>query len=235
MVRPLIGISSNYNYDNDVTFIKPGYYEAVNEVGGTAVLLPVNAAEEIVLDLAGRLDGFIISGGPDADARFFGEENLPFNQEISPYRDNVEMLLIRKALELNKPILGICRGIQLMNIVSGGTIYQDIEKQRENVIKHSQQAPKWYPTHNIAIEEDSRIWDCFKSGRADVNSFHHQAVKDTAPGYRVTSRTSDGIIESIEHKTHKFAVGVQWHPELMWKQNHEFLNIFRMFVDACKI
>lgn len=233
--RPLIGVTPWYDYDKSVTYIKPGYCEGVNEVGGLAVLLPMTTDEGMLLEIVDRFDGFLVSGGPDVDARYYGENNMPYNEEISPFRDLMEMFVCKKAIELNKPVFGICRGIQVMNAAMGGTLFQDIHAQVKDreLLKHSQSAPKWYPTHDVHIERNSRVWDAFKKEHAGVNSFHHQAVKDPAPGFRVTSRAIDGIIESIEYSGHVFAVGVQWHPELMWDRDREFLNLFKDFVGSC--
>lgn len=233
--RPLIGITPWYDYDKKITYIREGYCEGVSKAGGTGMLISAtqNAAE--LDEIIKSCRGFLISGGPDIDAALYGEINLPVNEDISPYRDFLEIYIIRKAIELNKPIFGICRGIQIMNVAMGGTLYQDIHSQIQDreLAKHSQTAPKWYPTHKINIEEGSKIYGIFGMNFIGVNSFHHQAVKDVAPGFTVSSRSEDGIIESIEYNQHIFAVGVQWHPELMWQENSSFLGLFEEFVRCC--
>lgn len=233
---PFIGITPWFDYEKQITYIKKGYCEGVMKAGGVPVLLPLTINEEILCEVAKQCDGFLISGGPDIDAQLYGEQNMMYNGEISPFRDALEIFIAKKALEDGKPILGICRGIQILNIACGGTLYQDIGSQIKDamLIKHSQEAPKWYPTHEIVIERDSKVWSWFEAERAGVNSFHHQAVKDVAPGFAVTSRAPDGIIESIEHTQHRFAVGVQWHPELMWQDSPKFLTMFKDFVKECE-
>jgi putative glutamine amidotransferase len=148
--------------------------------------------------------------------------------------DSLELYLARKAVELGIPVLGICRGIQVINVAFGGTLYQDIQAQVRDreVIKHSQSAPVWYPTHEIIIDKSSKVSEAFGSERAVINSFHHQAVKEPASEFKVTSRASDGIIESIEYCGDLFAVGVQWHPELMWQEDRIHLRLFENFVKA---
>ena len=234
--RPLIGVTPCYNYKTNETFIRYGYCEGINKSGGLAMLLPVTGDDELLHDIVERCDGILISGGPDIDAKFYGENNMPYNGEISPHRDYLEVYIAKKAIELNKPLYGICRGIQVMNVALGGTLYQDIYTQIDDckLVKHAQDAPKWYPTHDISIEKGSRVWKSFMKDRIRVNSFHHQAVRDVAPGFRVTSRAPDGIVESIELEGHIFAVGVQWHPELMWNEYPEFLGLFMDFIDSCK-
>ena len=208
MAKPLIGVTPCYDYDNRTTYIKYGYCEGLNEAGAVSFLIPAVT----------------------------NEENLPFNDCISPLRDNLELYLAKKALESGKPVLGICRGIQIMNVAAGGTLYQDIGSQitSSTVLKHSQQAPKWHPTHDIRVSQGSKVWKVFKKPVISVNTFHHQAIKDVAAWFVVTSTTSDGVIESIEHTEHPFAVGIQWHPELMWETSPEQLNLFKLFVDSCR-
>jgi len=232
--KPLIGITPWYDYDKRITYIKDGYIEGVARAGGLPVLLPLTVDEEFLADIMTRFDGFLLSGGADIDAVYYGEFNRPYNGEISPHRDRMEMYIARRAVELNKPLFGICRGIQVMNVALGGTLYQDIFSQVKGreLIKHSQNAPKWYPTHDISIERNSIVGAAFEGDSVYVNSFHHQAVKDVAPCFKVTSWAADGIIESIEHKEHIFAVGVQWHPELMWQKDPVHLRLFDAFVIA---
>jgi putative glutamine amidotransferase len=233
--RPLIGVTPWYDYDKKITYIKNGYCEGINNAGGIGLLLPVTQDTDELDDIIEKCEGFLISGGPDVDAVIYGENNLPFNGEISPYRDFSEIYLIKKAIELNKPIFGICRGIQIMNVAMGGTLYQDIHSQIKDreILKHSQAAPKWYPTHKINIQEGTRLFEIFEKQSIGVNSYHHQAVKDIAPGFTISSRSEDGIIESMEYNNHIFAIGVQWHPELMWQEDNSFLSLFEEFVSCC--
>ena len=233
--KPIIGISCSFDYETDNSLIKEGYYMAVLKAGGLPVTIPAIEDEEYLNEIIMRFDGVLLSGGPDLDARIYRECNLPFNGKISPVRDSMEIYIARKAANLNKPLLGICRGIQVINAALGGTVYQDIASQVVDcqTLKHSQQAPTWYPVHDIYIEKGSRAASWFASNPAGVNSFHHQAVKDVAPGFVITARTEDGIIEAIESRENSFIVGVQWHPEVMWQQNPELLNVFTDFVNFC--
>lgn len=232
--RPLIGVTCGIDYEKEFSYVKQGYYKALQKAGAVAVLVP---ADEFKLegDIIGRLDAILFSGGPDIDPVYFCEESYTFNGDISPDRDKQEIALAKLAFEAGKPILGICRGIQVLNTAMGGTIYQDICSQVKGVklLKHQQQAPRWYPSHSIQIEKDSRMFDCFGSETARVNSFHHQSVKDVANGFKVTASSSDGLVEAIEYIGEQFAVGVQWHPETMWEKDIKYLEIFKAFVDAC--
>lgn len=230
--KPVIGITPGYDDGNKMLFVKDGYYQGIVKAGGLPMVLPLTGDQNVLDELFEICAGFLFCGGPDIDARYYGEDNMPYNGEISPYRDDMEIYLVKKAVTLEKPLFGICRGIQVMNTAMGGTLYQDIPSQVKDrdVLKHSQSAPKWYPTHEVHIKKGSKVWDSFGKEQAAVNSFHHQAVKDIAPGFAATSSASDGIVESIEHENHRFAVGVQWHPELMWEKDEVYLALFREFV-----
>lgn len=196
------------------------------------MVIPPSEDMDFLGEIFFKCDGILISGGSDIDPKHYGEDNLPGNGNISPLRDFSELFLAKMAMEKNKPILGICRGAQIINVALGGTLYQDIYGQIKDItlIKHVQEAPKWYPTHEITITKGSKVWKSLKTESVRVNSYHHQAVKDLAPGMKATSKTSDGIIESIELDGHKYAVGIQWHPEVMWERHSLFLNIFSDFV-----
>jgi len=234
--KPLIGVTPAYDYDSGETSSKKGYCEAVNKAGGVAMLFSVSLDEDVLTEAFMRCDGLVVTGGPDINPQYYGEKNMPFNGKISPYKDYMDDFMIKKAFEYNKPVLGICRGIQSINVALGGTLYQDVHVQVNDreIIKHRQEAPYWYPIHKIEIIKDSIVWNSFKSDSIGVNSIHHQAIKDLAPSFVVTSRASDSIIESIEHIEHNFLVGVQWHPERMWEQSPVYLGIFEKFIEACK-
>jgi len=208
--------------------------------------------EGIIERLVREIDGLLLSGGGDPDPFFFGEEPLPGTGVIDPERDLFEIALASAALATDLPVLGICRGMQLLNIAAGGSIWQDIRtaspaglwsedasKKREANnfrirLKHFQEAPRWYPTHRIYIVTGSRLAEILNAASARVNSFHHQAVKEVAPGFGVTARSADGIIEGIESKRHRFAVGVQFHPEHLRHKYRCFDLIFKVFVEMAK-
>lgn len=234
-IKPLIGVTPWYDYNSNEIYIKPGYCEGIIQAGGLPVLLPLSPDKQLFEDLFERVSGILLSGGPDVDAKHFREFNMPYNEKISPYRDAMELYLAQRAIAEGKPVFGICRGMQVMNVAVGGSLYQDIGSQIKDraVLKHSQEAPKWYPTHAISIKEGSRVRQAHGEESIEVNSFHHQAVKDAAVGFEITALSPDGVIEAIEYKGHPFAVGVQWHPELMWKEDRTFLKLFEDFVVCC--
>jgi putative glutamine amidotransferase len=146
----------------------------------------------------------------------------------------MEMQLTQKALNQDLPIFAICRGIQMLNVATGGTLYQDIASDIPSALCHSQKGAGWYASHTIDIVPDSRLHQIIGNTTARVNSFHHQAVKDVGEGLTITARTKDGVIEAIESPTHRFALGVQYHPEMMWERHPDALNLFTTFVKACQ-
>jgi putative glutamine amidotransferase len=233
--KPFILVTADYDYDKNISLIKNLYCEALAAAGAAPVLLPLSMSEDLFEIYIDRCDGLMVTGGPDLDAAYYGENNMPYNGEVSPYRDVMELALTKKAIHNNKPVLGICRGIQVINVAMGGTLYQDIHEQIKDrqLIKHSQSAPRWYTTHEVVINKKSFMWDVFNAEKVRVNSFHHQAVKDIAPDFEATAWSEDGIVECIEYRKDCFAAGVQWHPEDLWKQNAVHHELFKRFASIC--
>ncbi|MFZ5631948.1 MAG: gamma-glutamyl-gamma-aminobutyrate hydrolase family protein [Bacillota bacterium] len=234
-VKPLIGITCAWDEDKGRVYLGGMYIKAVQAGGGVPLPL-AGAADEGSLDrIAGVIDGLILSGGPDVDPVFFGEEPLPGSQEICPGRDAFEIAMAGRALAANMPVLGICRGMQVLNIAAGGDIYQDIYSQLNNrLIKHFQQAPRWHPTHEIVIRPGTVLASILGPEAVRVNSFHHQAVRKVAPGFMVSAQSADGVIEALESPDFRFALGIQCHPETLWERRPLFLNLFKKLVEAAK-
>lgn len=210
-MKPIIGITGNYDYEADFTWLKNDYINAINRAGGTAIILPPVEDEEIINHYINMCNGFLFSGGGDMDPKYWGE--LPDRRlgEINPIRDNFEYNLLQKILGSSLPVLGICRGCQVLNVAMGGTLYQDINTK----LSHNQRAPRDYPFHAIVIEEKTKLFKIIRQSNIRVNSFHHQAVKKLGAGLKISAIAADGIIEAIESENHPFVVGMQWHPECL--------------------
>ena len=194
---PLIGISCGG--DEAKASLKTTYIDAVRLVGGIPVLIPILRDSVTVCQLVERLDAVILSGGEDIDPQYFGEEHLPGLGTVNAPRDTFDVLLTRVALRQGKPLLGICRGEQVLNVVLGGTLYQDIPSQiPASQLHHRQTEPSTVATQTITIERRSRLAQILGTTQIGVNSHHHQAVKDLAPGLVVTARTEDGVVEAYE-------------------------------------
>lgn len=211
--KPVVGITGNY--DSGKCTLLEGYYRSVIEAGGTPVIIPPSDDAATMASMLDRVDALIFSGGGDINPLYLGEEPLPQLSSINAVRDSQELLLARLASDRQMPILGICRGLQVMMAAFGGKLYQDIYKEATASLKHSQEAERHVPTHTVAIAEGSKLEQIFGAERLAVNSFHHQAVREAAPGFSITALSHDGLIEAVESTTHKSMIGVQWHPECM--------------------
>lgn len=228
-MAPRIGITCGIDYANQRIQVNADYVRAVQAARGIPVLLPPVPGDPAAI-LAG-IDGLLLTGGVDVDPSLFGEEPLPKNGEIQPDRDASEIPLSRAALATGFPVLGICRGHQVLAVAAGGILYQDLPSQLPDCLKHSQLAPRWHPTHGLRIEPRSRLGAMF-GPKLRVNTFHHQAVKAAPPGFVETAWAPDGVNEAIEHVSHPFALGVQWHPEAMWDRDLNYNALFRALVEA---
>ncbi len=230
--RPVIGVTCGHTTEGNGRFyVNEPYVRCIEAVGGLPFLIPAIDDEEGIGRLLEFVDGILLPGGVDVDPVHFGEEPIPGLGGVDPAWDRVELFVARLALERNLPILGICRGIQVLNVAAGGSLYQDIPSQvKGHVLKHVQDAPRWYPTHGVQPEPGSWVEQALGQAGARVNSFHHQAIKIPAPGFSITAKSQDGIIEAIEDQSRGFVCGVQWHPELMVEYYPEHLEFFRQLV-----
>lgn len=209
---PIIGLTGNFR-DGDCTLAE-GYYQSILKAGGVPLIIPSYDDINRLNDTLDMLDGILLTGGADINPLFLGEEPIKELHGINPRRDRQELLLTKLAVDRQIPILGICRGIQTMNAALGGTLYQDIHSQMEGTrIKHDQDLERSYASHTVSIEEGTLLHQLFQTDHIAVNSFHHQAIKEAAPGFRVCARATDGVIEAMESTEHKSMLGVQWHPE----------------------
>jgi putative glutamine amidotransferase len=233
-LKPIIGITSNIREEKLLT-TGLSNIRAILNAGGIPIVLP-NVTDEAVADqIAQSIQGLLVTGGGDIDPTFFDEEPLPSLGEVCPDRDIFELMIIKKMLELDKPVLGICRGCQMINVAAGGSLFQDIYSQhREKLLQHAQKAPRTHMSHFVEVVETSLLYQIVGSTRFKVNSFHHQAVKSTPTDFEITAHAADGIVEAFESKRHRFVVGVQWHPENLAGQNDiHSLKLFRALVEAC--
>ncbi|MBP5771877.1 MAG: membrane dipeptidase [Bacteroidaceae bacterium] len=224
---PLIGITGNFGEKG--CELAEGYFESVLRAGGTPVILPPTDNADALVSVLDRIDGLLLSGGADLNPLFVNEEPLPKLGNINPRRDLAELLLIRLAFDRQIPILGICRGIQMLAAALDGSIWQDIPSPS---IKHSQDLDRSYASHTVNIEEDSLLHSIFGTDTLAVNSFHHQAVREAGPHLRISAFAKDGVIEAVESSEHKSIIGVQWHPECFCLRNDEsMMPLFRWLTD----
>lgn len=231
---PLIGITTSHDTQEKAYFLKYSYAESIVRAGGLPVLLPSDEAVGQEAEYAAAVDGILFAGGGDLHPRYFGEE--PFegfeSGSILPQRDSFEIRLYQEAEKRRLPMLGICRGIQVMAAAAGGSIYQDIDTgmKRAQRIRHMQKAPDWCETHTVKLVAGTKLAGIYGTEQIMTNSFHHQAVKRAPEGYRVNAWSLDGVIEGMESVSLAFCIGVQWHPERTADRDTRTAELFRTLV-----
>ena len=237
-MRPIIGITPSLETNESKIYTPTSYPKAVIQAGGTPVFLNFTRDDEMIEQYAAMVDGVLFSGGDDVDPASYGEEQIWGCGDICPLRDDFEIKLLKVLVEKypEKPVLGICRGAQVLNVAMGGTLYQDLRSQVPGCIRHQQQQSSHYASHKAMMTEGSKLRAIYGSTEVMVNSFHHQAVKDVGEGLVVTARASDGVVEGLEKPDHPYFIAVQWHPERQVEGPHhpEHKPLFQSFVDACR-
>ncbi|MBI4666765.1 MAG: gamma-glutamyl-gamma-aminobutyrate hydrolase family protein [Nitrospinae bacterium] len=243
---PIIGITVDTNYGqetktlnsgfdpkgNAIFWLKKAYTDAVEKSGGVPLLLPlVSSPAKAALYLT-MIDGLIISGGEfDIDPALYGEKPIPQCGALKPDRTIMEMALLKKALKLSMPVLGICGGHQAINVAFGGSLYQDIPTQAPAGLKHEQKpVPATQPSHDVDVASGTILGKIAGQPKLRVNSTHHQAIKKIGKGLSPCGVSPDGIIESVEKKGASFLLGVQWHPEQLYNNDEASRKIFKRFV-----
>lgn len=230
--KPVIGVSCSI----DGSTVEAGmtYVVSVRKAGGIPFIIPLTTSEKEIDEYLDRIDGLLMIGGEDVSPLLFGQQPSRNLGEVVPDRDIYDLTLIRKAVKRGLPVFGICRGIQCLNIAMGGDMIQDIPSEVPNAIQHRQNAPRSYGSHTIKITKGSLIAKLLGVEEIAVNSFHHQACGKVAPGYKVTARASDGVIEAIESADGK-SYGVQFHPEgFVYSGKNEVLPLFQHLVKLAR-
>lgn len=240
MKKPIIGISLDLQHDNDEYSyskfpwyaLRANYSDAISAHGGLPIMLPFDeSAIEETLDL---IDGLLIPGGDwDIDPAFYGQKVISDKVLINHRRTAYDIKLMQKALARDMPVLGVCYGMQLMNVLAGGTLIQDLPTFRPSDINHEQPDPKNALWHDIEIMQDTKLWKIgSKCSKEKVNSTHHQAIDELGKNIIISAIAPDNIIEAIESTMHRFAIGVEWHPEYQSIELDK--NIFKEFIKASK-
>lgn len=241
MLQPLIGLPATkfIRPDNglDYHYVYSRIVSAVVEAGGIPVMLPTDMPEEATRALYASVDGILFPGGGDVDPEFYGAERHPATQTPDVSRDKLELDLVRWAVTDDLPLMGICRGNQVLNVALGGTLVQDIPSEVETEIKHdtlNRPEGRTIRVHTVAVQPDSRLAEILQGTEFKVNSLHHQSVEKPAPGLNVLATSPDGVIEAMEVPNKRFAFSVQWHPEDMYMDDAAMKRLFTAFVDAAR-
>ena len=230
MAKPIIGVMPLWDSEKESMWMLPGYFEGIMQAGGTPIMFPLLTDEQELGRLMDLCDGILLTGGHDVSPELYGEK--PIKGVIScKMRDDMEKIVLRMAIEADKPVLGICRGIQFINAALGGTLYQDLPTQLFSLVNHHQKPPYDVPVHAVKVLKASPLYKCLNTNRIRVNSYHHQAVKDVAPGLKVMATAEDGLVEGVYMPDHRFIWAIQWHPEFSYRKDVYSQRIFREFID----
>lgn len=239
MTHPIIGLTINRlsltNPLNPNQGLSESYIQAVSNAGGIPILIPLGLPQEHLQTLYSHLDGILLTGGSDVDpARFNGRSHMRV-YDVDSDRDALEIGLVRLAVESGKPLLGICRGVQVINVALGGTLYTDLADHYPNALRHDwyPDIPRDYRAHEVEIDPSSRLAAVLGATRPQVNSLHHQGLERIGAGLSVVAKAPDGLVEAVENPERPFFIGVQWHPE--WLQEVPAMrNLFKAFVTAAE-
>lgn len=233
-MRPVIGVIPLFDEEKDSVWMVPGYLSGIEEAGGLPVILPFTAKEEELEEAAGLCGGFLFTGGHDVDPSVYGEERKPSCGASCDVRDRMEKSLFRRALEENKPVFGICRGIQMINALLGGTLYQDLPTEYPCRVDHHMHPPYDRAAHQVRIVPDTPLSHWLGQERIGVNSYHHQAVRELGDGLKPMAYSEDGLVEAVYMPEQKFVAAVQWHPEFNYQKEETSKILFKKFVEACR-
>lgn len=242
MTKPIIGISGSVIIDDGGIFpgyrrsyVNEDYVDSVVQNGGVPYIIPFNEDDEVIKLQLENVQGLILSGGHDVDPHLYGEEPLQKIGKTWPARDHFDMRLLKLAEEKGIPVLGICRGAQIINVAHGGSLYQDLSYRKELTLKHSQNHTPSLPTHGMKVVEGSKLAEVLGKTEFLTNSFHHQLIKDVAPDLLATAVASDGVVEGLETKDGN-VLAVQWHPEMLHRNKDiAFMNnLFKWVIDNAK-
>lgn len=229
--KPVILINLCTRSADDMFYIRRGYTEAIQMAGGVPVGLPLMADRDYARHVIEIADGVLLPGSlTDVDPRHYGAETTPYFGEKGPERDTSDFFLLDEARSRGVPVFGICFGHQSLNVFNGGALYQDIPHELNSPVTHWQGEPYSTPVHTVDIAEDSILQRIFRKKTVEVNSIHHQGIKTLAPNLRATAYAPDGIVEAYESRNGWFLMGVQWHPERMFREHPVQGQLFRHFI-----
>ena len=239
MKKPVIGITAGTMVHDDPVFfgcssdyVHEEYVRAVQEAGGVPILLPITAERAVVQAQLELCDGVVLTGGHDVSPLLYGQEPHQNLTAVSDRRDRFDRYVCKLALQAELPVLGICRGCQILNIVCGGTLHQDLPTLESSFVQHLQAGHPGQGSHTVAVDSQSVLAPILGE-TAVVNSLHHQAIDRVADGFLTAATAKDGVVEAIERQGGSFALGVQFHPEMLAPTRAEMLRIFGLLIDSC--
>ncbi len=230
-MKKIIAVVPLWDDEKQSLWMLPNYLDAIRESGGVPLVLPLHVEAQDAVQILTKCDGLLITGGHDVDPAVYGQEKLPLCGALCPSRDRLEKALYRYALNRDMPVLGICRGLQTVNVLQGGSLYQDLPAQCPSQVEHHGLPPYHQVIHDVSLADGLR--QLLGLERLGVNSYHHQAIRELGRDLQVMAQADDGIVEAVRHKGKRFVWAVQWHPEFSFRADENSRKIFKAFVDAC--
>lgn len=235
MSKPIIGVVPLFDTGRDSIWMLPGYMKGIEYAGALPVILPLTAEQSDIRTIAETCGGFLFTGGQDIDPSYYNEQDADrLCDEHLELRDKMELMLFREGLVRDKPMLGICRGIQAFNVFCGGTLYRDIPTERPSETEHHQEPPYSEPVHSVDIVSGTPLHTLLGKESIRVNSYHHQAIKKLSPRLCAMAYSEDGLVEAVNMPEMSWVWAVQWHPEYSVDESEESRKIFSEFIRNCK-
>ncbi|MCD7729128.1 MAG: gamma-glutamyl-gamma-aminobutyrate hydrolase family protein [Clostridia bacterium] len=232
--KPLIAVVPLWDDERESIWMLPGYMDGITAAGGIPIILPLHGDVQNAFKVLDMCAGLLLTGGHDVSPELYGEKAKPTCGKVCAERDRLEAALYAQAVKEDKPVLGICRGIQLINVLQGGTLYQDLPTQFNSSVSHRMSPPYDSVCHYVNINKGSPLYKVLQAERVGVNSYHHQAVKKLGAGLGVMAVSDDGLTEAVYLTDKRFVWAVQWHPEFNFKSDINSQKIFAAFISACK-
>ena len=232
-MKPKIAILPLIDVQRESYWMLPGYMNGILQAGGVPVMLPLTCEAVALDEIAQSYDGFLFPGGQDVTPALYGQKRGENCGETCESLDEMSKELFERISRTDKPILGICRGLQLLNVLLGGTLYQDLPTEHPSEVEHHMRPPYDAVTHSVEVAQDSPLHALLGRTSLGVNSYHHQAVQDLSPQLRAMARSEDGLVEAAWMPGRKFLWAFQWHPEFSYKTDESSRRIFKAFVNAC--
>ncbi len=232
-MKPIIAITPLWDDKLSSVWMLPGYLDALREAGAVPIILPLEASAEDIVQLCEMCDGFLLTGGHDVDPALYNEPRSEKCGGACRRKDSMERVVFDYAVMCDKPLLGICRGIQIINAFCGGTLYQDLPTERDSAVCHQMTAPYNRVQHQVSIATGSPLHKILGMSTLGVNSYHHQAIKELGADLKAQAHSEDGLVEAVYMPSHSFIQAVQWHPELSFRSDENSRKIVGAFVNAC--
>ncbi|MCD7922254.1 MAG: gamma-glutamyl-gamma-aminobutyrate hydrolase family protein [Clostridiales bacterium] len=234
MAKKMIAVVPLWDDEKESIWMLPGYMNGIKEAGAVPIILPLTSDTKDAIEIFDRCDGLLLTGGHDVSPSLYKEPRKKGCGISCAERDLLESVLYAYALEHNKPVLGICRGIQLINVLQGGTLYQDLPSEYVSNVEHHMEPPYTRTAHEVNIRKQTPLYELLLTERLGVNSYHHQAIKKLGTDLEIMAESEDGLIEAVRHTGKEFVWAFQWHPEFDFHVNQNSRKIFEAFVNACQ-